>query len=204
MDHVACHTALPVHGCMAATAERSYLCRALCQADVSAIKERIGFVRSNGKTPDGLTLIPWSLENPDKVWQVSLLWSIYGGRISACLMCPARRQVEPLSLLWKLDSSYANVTIPNGYVSQSIACKTLCSVNLSRIQYISGLGRRPTLVSDDKRESVFLFQRPSMTVRCQCCWFQRQLSGSGWFRLWWPFQGGEVRHASISLPLWID
>ena len=34
--------------------------RALNRAGIPAIKEQAGLIRSDGKRPDGLTLIPWS------------------------------------------------------------------------------------------------------------------------------------------------
>ncbi|KAJ0169558.1 hypothetical protein K1T71_014743 [Dendrolimus kikuchii] len=48
--------------------------RALVSADVPAVLEPNGLIRDDGKRPDGMTLIPWSLGRP-LVWDVTLVLS---------------------------------------------------------------------------------------------------------------------------------
>ena len=45
--------------------------RALGRANVSAVKEPVGLLRSNGKRPDGLTQIPWQADKC-MTWDVTI------------------------------------------------------------------------------------------------------------------------------------
>ena len=44
----------------------------LFKAKIASVKEPVGLFRSNGKHPDGLTLIPWQVGN-NLVWDVAVI-----------------------------------------------------------------------------------------------------------------------------------
>ena len=47
------------------------VCRSLARADILSVKELTGLLRSDGKRPDGLTLIPWHC-GKSAVWDVTV------------------------------------------------------------------------------------------------------------------------------------
>jgi len=121
-------------------------------------KEPHGLVRSDGKRPDGLTLVPWKGGKP-LAWDVTavfLLWLIHmwqqrQGR-------PAQqRNVRPSSkspniLVWRIRVSSSQLQWSR-LVHSMRQLVSFCR--------ISGEGSLPSQVT---RESAFLFQRVSI-----CC-----------------------------------
>jgi len=65
--------------------------RALVSASIPATKEPVGLLRSDGKRPDGLTLVPWQSGKP-LTWDVTvahthslpLMSALYGPRSRRC------------------------------------------------------------------------------------------------------------------------
>ena len=55
--------------------------------------------------------------------------------------------------------------LSRSYLFQPISFETYGTVNSSAQSFIQELGRRISLVSNDRRESAFLFQRLSVTVQ---------------------------------------
>ena len=51
------------------------------------------------------------------------------------------------------------------YVFVPIAVETLGAINSDRLEFLGDLGRRITQVTDDIRESAFLFQRLSVLIQ---------------------------------------
>jgi len=61
------------------------------------------------------------------------------------------------------SEKYTN--LPNLYLFHPIAFENLGAINESAISLISDLGRKISAKSNDPRESVFLFQRLSITLQ---------------------------------------
>ena len=61
------------------------------------------------------------------------------------------------------SDKYAN--LPNSYLFEPIALENLGAINESATSLISELGRKISVKSNDSRESIFLFQRLSVTLQ---------------------------------------
>ena len=56
-------------------------------------------------------------------------------------------------------------SLPSSHIFQSLAQETLGPVNTTGISFLSKLSRRLTSVSGDSRETMYLFQRVSLSVQ---------------------------------------
>jgi len=125
-------------------------------ADIPVTKEPTGLSIKDNKQPDGLTLLPWR-----------------GGRGCDCdmsvgaVVChkilDSLRRGRTGGASRKSDK-YAN--LPNSYLFQPIALDNLGAINESVTSLVSELGHTISVKSNDPRESIFLFQRLSVTLQC--------------------------------------
>ena len=129
--------------------------RALAKAGVPSTKEPSGLSRTDGKRPDGLTLIPWQ-----RAWDVTVVNTLADSYISAAPLSQA--SVAEMAAERKI-LKYA--TLPTNITFQPVAFETLGPINQSVIDFISEIGRRLEQASGDARERCFLFQRLSITVQ---------------------------------------
>ena len=133
--------------------------RALRQADVPAAKEPSGLSRTDGKRPDGLTLIPWQ-QGRCLTWDVTVadtLASSYASISSATAGAVAEAAAT------RKAAKYA--VISSTYQFVPIAIETMGPICSEATSFLCELGRRLTLRSDDVRETQFLFQRISVLVQ---------------------------------------
>ena len=131
--------------------------RALTKAGVPSTKEPSGISRTDGKRPDGLTLIPWQ-RGKSLAWDVTVVNTLADSYISSA----SQRNVAEMAADRKI-LKYS--TWPNSIAFQPVAFETFGPINQSGIDFISALGRRLEQVSGDARECCFLFQRLSVTVQ---------------------------------------
>jgi hypothetical protein len=133
--------------------------RSLTRAGVSNIKEPSGLLRTDGKRPDGMTLIPWR-GGRCLVWDVtvtdtvapSYLNSTSGAAGAAAELAATRKNAK----YRELSTSYFFVPL---------AFETLGPINDSGLDFIKDLGRRLSQVSGDSRETGYLFQRLSISIQ---------------------------------------
>lgn len=133
--------------------------RAFASAGIPSSKEPKGLSRSDGKRPDGLTLIPWQ-SGRAVVWDVTVVCTSAASYLdhsaraagSAAEMAATRKNVK-----------YSNLI--DRYTFVPIAVENQGPINSSAIDLFVDLGRRISLVSGDPRETSFLFQRISVTVQ---------------------------------------
>ena len=132
--------------------------RAFSKASIPACKEPSGLLRTDGKQPDGLSLIPWQAGKA-VTWDVTVINTLAASYASASLNPggAAELAAERKSLKYSV--------LANSYLFQPLAFETLGPINTSGIAFISELGRRIRLISGDPRESSFLFQRLSLAVQ---------------------------------------
>ena len=123
------------------------------------MKEPSGVSRSDGRRPDGLLLIPWQNGKP-VTWDVKVATSLSNSYISASAGSGGAAAELAAS---KKMSKYAD--LPVSYIFQPIALETLGSMNGSAVEFFTELGRRISIVSDEEREGLFLFQRLSVTLQ---------------------------------------
>ena len=134
------------------------LWRALSSAGVPSTKEPVGLLRSDGKRPDGLTLIPWSAGKA-VTWDVTVIHCLADSYIDSyhspgdAAELAAERNIE----------KYASM--PAAYIFQPIAFETMGAVNSSGISFLRAVGRRLSEVNGDRRATEFLFQRLSVSLQ---------------------------------------
>lgn len=133
--------------------------RSLSKAGIPAVKEPAGLSRTDGKRPDGMTLIPW-FSGKSVVWDVSVVNTMAASYIATSSQTAAgvaeiadRRKTDKYSFL------------SSSYLFQPIAIETFGCFNQSGLDFIFELGRRLISISDDARERDFLFQRLSVTIQ---------------------------------------
>ena len=133
--------------------------RAFNRANVPAVKEPQGLIRTDGKRPDGVTQIPWS-DGRCVTWDVTVtdtlaacnirLSSVFAG--SAAEGAATRKELKYSDL----KSRYAFVPI---------AFETMGTINTSGSELIDEIGKRSHALSGDNRERTFLWQRLSMALQ---------------------------------------
>jgi hypothetical protein len=133
--------------------------RAFSSAGVPAMKEPSGLSRSDGKRPDGLTLIPWR-GGRSLTWDVTVASTLADSYIH--LSVGTAGAVAEMAAERK-RAKYAN--LPASYAFQPIAMETLGPLDSSATDFLNDLGRKITSVSGEARETFYLFQRISITLQ---------------------------------------
>jgi len=123
--------------------------------------------RSDGKRPDGITLIPWQAGK-------SLVWDVTVADTLAASHLPTTSQqsggaAENASI--RKESKYAEIAQSN--IFMPIAGETLGPISLQAREFLTDLGRRISSVTGDIREGSYLFQRISVALqRFNCICFK--------------------------------
>jgi hypothetical protein len=133
--------------------------RALTTAGIPSSKEPAGLTRTDGKRPDGVTLIPWK-QGKSLAWDVTVINTLADSYVSqssasagAAAELAASRKIEKY------------VELERTYFFQPVAFETLGPSCLSTVNFITELGHRLSRVSGDLRETSFLFQRISLALQ---------------------------------------
>jgi hypothetical protein len=141
--------------------------RGLSRAGIPSSKEPSGLSRSDGKRPDGLTLIPWQTGK-------NLIWDVTVADTLATSHLPATSQQmggAAESASERKEAKYAELA--RSYIFVPVACETLGPLSSKARDFLSELGRRIALVTGDTREVSFLFQRVSVAIqRFNCICFK--------------------------------
>ena len=141
--------------------------RALNRAGIPSIKESAGLIRSDGKRPDGLTLIPWS-GGRCLTWDVTVtdtLAESYLQVTSTVQGGAAEGAAERKELKYQ--------QLANSYKFVPLAFETFGPINSKGLSFISELGRRLTNITGESREAAFLYQRLSVAIqRFNCISFR--------------------------------
>ena len=136
------------------------IARAFISADLPVTKEPTGLSIKDNKRPDGLTFLPWR-EGKPLAWDVTVICPLAQSYVSKYSSPGAAGE---LAAARKLDK-YAN--LPNSYLFQPIALENLGAINESATSLVSDLGRKISAKSNDPRESIYLFQRLSVTLHLE-------------------------------------
>ena len=115
--------------------------------------------RSDGKRPDGLTLVPWSQGKP-LTWDVTVICSSADSYIGA-----SERNAGAAAELAaaRKNDKYSGLT--TSHIVEPIAIETLGPFNSSALVLLGELGHRISANSNDLRESSYLFQRLSLNIQ---------------------------------------
>ena len=133
--------------------------RALQSANVAAVREPPGLLRTDAKRPDGATLVPWS-RGRCLVWDATCPDTLAPSYLqrSAAQSGAAAALAEV-----KKQTKYANLTTAHEFVP--VAIETLGSWGAMGLIFVNEVGRRITAVSGDSRATAFLKQRLAMAVQ---------------------------------------
>jgi len=137
------------------------VCRAFSSAGIPASKEPAGLYTRDGKRPNGLSLIPWQNGKP-LAWDVTVASTLAESYMEAA----AREAGAVAEQAAQRKVEQYRYAFPN-YCFQPIAVDNLGAMNSSAVDFINTgtLGRRILSVSGEDKESVFLFQRISVTIQ---------------------------------------
>lgn len=133
--------------------------RSLARAEIPSTKEPVGLTRTDGKRPDGLTLVPWR-SGKSAVWDVTVTDTLARSylHLTASSAGGAAESASTRKLL-KYD------TLSASYEVVPIAMETLGPTNALGAAFINEVGKRTTQATGDSRETSFLWQRLSMALQ---------------------------------------
>ena len=134
------------------------LWRAIKRAQIPAVKEPVSLMQDN-KRPDGTTLLPWARGKP-LAWDVTVpdtyADSHIGNtstKVGAAAQDAARKKVD----------KYANLA--ETHLFYPFAIETGGAWHDLAIELVQEIGRRTTIVTEETRETTFLFQRLSIALQ---------------------------------------
>ncbi|HSN23338.1 MAG TPA: hypothetical protein VLS45_04085, partial [Methylomicrobium sp.] len=133
--------------------------RALTRASIPSLKEPHGLARSDGKRPDGLTLIPWQAGR-SATWDVTVADTLAASYITDTSKCAAAAAEAAAS---RKETKYASIS--QTHLFFPLAFETLGPINQAGHDFISAVGHRTTLITDDPRDTSFLYQRLSIAMQ---------------------------------------
>src|SRR6218665_1963003 len=123
------------------------------------IKEPPGLSRTDGKRPDGLTLIPWR-GSRSLVWDATIIDMVAPSYLHATkAVAVAAAELAATRRITKYDH------LLESHQFVPVAFETLDPINNSGIDFIKDLGKRLTLNTRGIREAASLFQRLSTTIQ---------------------------------------
>ena len=131
------------------------IARALTSAGVLVTKEPLGILRTDGKRPDGLTLVPWQ-GGKALTWDATIVTTLAESYLSSS--STSAGSASELAAAKKIEK-YADLSAE--YLFQPIALESLGPVNNSSKAFVAELGRRISLISGEAKEELFLWQRLS-------------------------------------------
>jgi hypothetical protein len=133
--------------------------RALGRAKIQATKEPLGLSRTDGKRPDGVTLIPWS-RGKCAAWDVTVPDSFALSHLPfTSLTAGAAAERAATSKTTKY------VTLQSTHMFVPIAIETAGCWNTDGLDFVCDLGRRLKQVTGDPLELTYLFQRLSIAIQ---------------------------------------
>jgi len=133
--------------------------RSLCRAKIPASKEPLGLTRSDGKRPDGVTLIPWS-HGKCLTWDVTVPDTMATSHVDATSTMAGAAADKAAA---NKKTKYAALQQTHIFVPVSV--ETLGSWNCDSLNFINNIGKKLTEVTGDPLETSYLFQRLSVAIQ---------------------------------------
>ena len=133
--------------------------RVLVRAGIPSVKEPCGLDRTDGKRPDGLTLVPWQ-GGRSMAWDVTVVDTQAPPyvRDSAAVGGSAAERAAV-----RKTAKYVDIAVNNDFIP--LACETLGPINSKGLQFFQEVGRRTTVITGEPRETCFLLQRLSVLIQ---------------------------------------
>ena len=132
---------------------------ALKSSDIPAVKESTGLSRSDGKRPDGLSLVPWK-SGKCLIWDVTIVDTMAQSYLQSTSQnaCAAAEMAAERKHNKYVDLEHDYMFVPVAFESFGSICK-------EGRAFISEIGRRLSLSTGEVRETSFLFQRLSVSIQ---------------------------------------
>ena len=132
--------------------------RAAIRAQVPASKAPVGLFRSDGKRPDGVTMVPWS-RGRCMAWDVTVPDTLALSHLPGTASRAAATEKAETAKIAKYSA------LANTHIFIPVAFETLGSWGMHAAGLIDELGRRITMVTGDGREREYLRQRISVAIQ---------------------------------------
>src|SRR6218665_1989486 len=123
-------------------------------------KEPNGLFRTDGKRPNGATLVPWS-HGRYLAWDATVVHNCttsYTDPLASSGGLVGEQAADRKTL------KYAGLP-SSDFIFQPVAIETLGQYNWSALDFIGEIGNRTSLSTCNKRETSFLFQRLSVCIQ---------------------------------------
>jgi len=133
--------------------------RALASAETPAILEPTSLSRSDGKRPDGLTIVPWA-RGRSLVWDFTCPGTLASSHLNRAVLGPGAVANEA-----EETKKSKNSSLPSLYVFTPIAVETFGAVGESAMDFLQELGRRIANWTAEQRSFMFLMQRLSVAAQ---------------------------------------
>ncbi|XP_063360529.1 uncharacterized protein LOC134661400 [Cydia amplana] len=133
--------------------------RALVSVKVPAILEPVGLTRDDGKRPDGMTLVPWSMGRP-------LVWDATCVDTFAVSHLPGTSSGAGHAATTAEDNKRRKYsTLGSGYIFEPFGVETLGSWGPSARRLFKDLASRLVDASGDQRAGQYFAQRISIAIQ---------------------------------------
>src|SRR6218665_2699919 len=135
------------------------ICRSLVRASILATKEPTDLSRTDGKRPDGLTLIPWRMGRT-LIWDATVTDNLAASYLPSTSVAPAAAAEQAAD---RKCAKYDNLS--KTYHCVLSACEILGPINNSGHLFIPELGCCLSRLTGDTRETSHLYQCISITIQ---------------------------------------
>ena len=125
--------------------------RALTRANTSSVLEPRGLSRTDGKRPEGLTLIPWQ-GGKSVTWDIAVTDTVADSYLH---LISAKTGGAAENAAIRTENKY--VDLQQTYTFIPLAFETLGPINVKGVEFLQLLGRRLATISDDNRQTSFLY-----------------------------------------------
>src|SRR6218665_1902614 len=122
------------------------------RAGIPSTREPAGLFRTDDKSQDGATLLPWSA-GKYLAWDATVVHTFAASYIS-----PQTASVGPASVQAANRKALKYVALPTTHVFQPVAIETLGPLDPSACDFINQIGSRMSAVTGDRRETAVFFQ----------------------------------------------
>ena len=133
--------------------------RALASAEVPAMLEPPSLSRSDGKRPDGLTMLPWS-NGRCLVWDFTCPDTLAASHLNQAVTGPG---AVACNAEQRKTAKYQSLSAL--YQFKPIAVETLGALGEEATDFFRQLGHRITTVTAEQRSHQFLMQRLSVAIQ---------------------------------------
>jgi hypothetical protein len=133
--------------------------RALQRAGIPSVKEPSGLLRTDGKRPDGLTLIPWQAGRT-VIWDSTVIHTLADSYLATSATTPGGTAEIAAN---RKESKYSALSTTHMFVP--VAVESLGPICAKGTNFLRDLGSHLIAATGDPRESAFLFQRLSIIIQ---------------------------------------